>query len=105
MVSQTRTVRVFSTTCSLVTTSPSLLTMKPDPLLSPAMICTTLARMLSMTSASDDLLLSDRSAAPTNWILRAGSSDGVGVSVSDDTGVILAVDVGVSTGANWYPRT
>ena len=57
MVSQTSTLRSRATTCSLVMTSPSGSTMKPEPLPLSVVICTTPDWMRSLSSASDDLLL------------------------------------------------
>ena len=81
MVSQTSTLRSRATTCSLVMTSPSGSTMKPEPLPLSVVICTTPDWMRSISSASDDLLSSERSAAPTNWMLTTRASGGAGVAV------------------------
>ena len=69
--------------------------MKPDALPLLVVICTTPAWILSMRSASDDLLSSERSAAPMNWILSAGRSDGGGVLVAGGSGVLVAGGAGV----------
>ena len=64
--------------------------MKPDALPLPVVIWTTPAWMLSMRSARDDLLSSERSAAPMNWMLSGGLSVDVGVFVITGAGVLAA---------------
>ena len=69
--------------------------MNPDALPLLVVTCTAPAWMLSIRSASDDLLSSERSAAPMNWMLSAGLSGGVGVLVAGGTGVLVAGGAGV----------
>ena len=64
--------------------------MKPDALPLAVVIWTTPAWMLSMRSARDDLLSSERSAAPMNWMLRMGRSVDVGVFLTEGAGVLAA---------------
>ena len=69
--------------------------MKPDALPLLVVIWTAPAWMLSIRSASDDLLSSERSAAPMNWMLSEGLSGGAGVLVLGGAGVFVVDGIGV----------